>query len=263
MSSPSDRTEPHRQAGEPASEPSAHQQHLASELRTIVAEQAESPEDATRIAANKEVLRNESTHNEPLVSWYDQALKRFPELRAVVVQPIEQGKFGGTSRSRFAEQNDTGREVLQIDNREGADEALLREMQSYPGSVARVAALLNMDPNEITPKKLQCFVMLHELGHTLDLTRNAKTPEEFDKLRQDHRSQKATLPVPGVSASRLRRPGVQEQILQQDPDILSRNGVATYEELVALQERAYRDLPKESYADQFAAAVMNGTDFTR
>ena len=263
MSSSSTPTEPRRQAGEPKAEPSAHQQHLAGELRRLVAAQSESPEETARIAANKEVLRNESTHNEPLVAWYDEALKRFPELRGVVVQPIEPGKFGGTSRSRFAAKNETGHELLQIDNREGADEDLLREMQAYPGAIARVAALLDMNPSEITTKKLQCFVMLHELGHTLDRTRNAQTPEEYERLRAEYKTQLASLPVPGIPASRLRVPGAREQILHEDPDILTRNGVTSYEELIYLQERTYRNLPKESYADQFAAAVMNGTPFTR
>lgn len=139
----------------------------------------------------------------------------------------------------------------------------------------RVAAQITADaigvPIEaLTGRMLKNAIFLHELGHAYDyLTNVASDPEIGEEnapmvWRDFFFRQMETLPVPGLSPSELKarlvlfstldtfiaeRPQTKERLLQL--------GVSTVEQLLEIQERAYRALPKESFADQFAARWLN------
>jgi hypothetical protein len=84
-----------------------------------------------------------------------------------------------------------------------------------------------------------------------------------------------TLPIGKVRIEDLRTPETQEELLQNYPDLfegLSQKyksiitdfpgGVVDgWEDVIRLQEREYKSLPSEVYADDFATSIMLSTKF--
>ncbi len=132
------------------------------------------------------------------------------------------------------------------------------------------AESLGISFEDLSPRLLKNAIFLHELGHAYDYLSNVASDAEIGQenapmvWRDFFFRQMETLPVPGLSPSELKaslvsfptldaflddRPKTRERLLQLD--------VTTIEQLLEIQERAYRSLPKELFADQFAARWLN------
>ncbi len=129
-------------------------------------------------------------------------------------------------------------------------------------SVEIIAALIGENPETISAEKLKTFIFLHELGHAhdfLSMESNTDRRKAVAAWEAQYTSEMGTLPIPGVNPSILRlsiENGELDSILSQttDPRITSD---MTPEDIIAIQDAAYRALPKETYADSFAANLMH------
>lgn len=136
---------------------------------------------------------------------------------------------------------------------------------------ARAAAhLLGIDFEILKrhPEILARFVFLHEIGHAHDYLvnyvnnpRNGSDPN-YDPARanKEVRTQEMnTLPYPGLDPVLIRKKWVSGELakdFEQYRKYFQQKGIISPEELMKAQEKAYRDLPSETYADQFAARVL-------
>lgn len=126
-------------------------------------------------------------------------------------------------------------------------------------SVKIVAKMLGVPPERITPELLGTFIFLHEVGHSKDYTENylhasSDPASAWEKRRA---AEMATLPLPGGDPAQmqlLRQSGELKQRLEANPGILEK--FYSIDELIAAHERAYRALPSEKYADEFAADIL-------
>ncbi len=133
-------------------------------------------------------------------------------------------------------------------------------------SVRIIAELLDLPFEKISKELLLAFILAHEAGHAQDFVTNYQDVGS-DKLANSnvwtdqYIEQLDTLPVPRLTPSDLKntinnsggyvRFCARFSLL---PQRLADRGITSEEQLLVAQERAYRSLPRESYADQFAAS---------
>jgi len=177
----------------------------------------------------------------------------YPPLTKVEILP-NNDKAGGIAAPDFI----TGYHKVKLSRDPDAPRAIAEKYSKHPASLQAVADKLGFKPTELLadPQKLYAYVFLHELGHTVQY-------DQYDaynfatKQGRDY----AALPVPDMSPR-----GLQEMLETADgPNWVTDNweqlqtthAVETTEELVALQGIAYRQMFHESFADDFAVAVMH------
>lgn len=150
------------------------------------------------------------------------------------------------------------------------DQEHLQRLKSVRESSARrVAELLGIDFSELTPSLLRNFIIAHEIGHASDYVKNyEKNPAYKDRVISDewdlhYQANLFTLPVPGFDPVDLRdevsRYESIEECLRERPEL--KNVVSMYkikkiEDLLSIQELAYRHSTYESYADNFATDFL-------
>ena len=126
-------------------------------------------------------------------------------------------------------------------------------LKKRKASVEQAAEMLNIAPEQMTPKLLRLFIFLHEFGHAHDYIINYAKKENGPTLWNERKAkQTASLPIPILVPPALRLKIEQNQIedLPLEAQELIKKGGA--EEVLHRQDLAYRNLPKERYADQFA-----------
>lgn len=116
-----------------------------------------------------------------------------------------------------------------------------------------IADRLGIAPHIMTPKLLSAFSFAHELGHADDYINNK---DDWHKNRVD---EMMSLPVParapGDLSLHLKLPtGFKEWL--EEKSYWQEQGINTRKELVEYQELAYRNLPTEVAADNFAVRVL-------
>lgn len=117
---------------------------------------------------------------------------------------------------------------------------------------------LGIEPVSVTPELAAKIIFLHELGHTHDFLHNW---QDNDRRIAQYQAELASLPVPSWSIGPLIRAlkpgGKLEEWYAENRDALARRGLGNNElELVQAQRRAYRQLPGEAYADNFAFSLI-------
>lgn len=151
----------------------------------------------------------------------------------------------------------------------GAVEDYEKLKRTRPDAIKSMARLLGTSAEHLDGATIQAFIFFHEAGHLFDyfanfLEDNALSYEEATDLwimNSDH--ELASLPIPELSPSDLRfemkKHGGFEEWRRLDSEFDARCvriGAKSAEELVHIQEMAYRALPKEAYADEFAAKAL-------
>lgn len=126
------------------------------------------------------------------------------------------------------------------------------------GAVEAITRKLGMQADDMDARTFATFASLHELGHAREYFDEDFNPEESDKT---HREELETLPVAGLSPSILitwikRHPIKARRHIRGNRERLKGLGIQSVPELIAAQESAYRQLPSEDRADQFAAQIM-------
>lgn len=128
-----------------------------------------------------------------------------------------------------------------------------------------IGELLGVEDIEKRKDLIAIFIFLHEFGHALDYVENyLNNPQldgadAFETWQMAYDAEKAGLPVPDVHPSDLKFTLAQfenlEQLFASRPefrDLCQKINVQSIEELIWRQEKSYRALPAESYADNFA-----------
>lgn len=134
-----------------------------------------------------------------------------------------------------------------------------RILKKRPALAESIAQKLGVSTAEVDERKLAEFALAHELGHV----KNAS--EDPDHVRKT-RDELSTLPLPdippGLLRSFLRSPrGIAHWIIHKDR--YASLGIGSRKDLMREQEMAYKRLPAEDYADQFAVQVMRRLDASK
>lgn len=131
-----------------------------------------------------------------------------------------------------------------------------RLMDSRKISARSAAEMLGIIPENMKPELLRLFIFFHEIGHAEDyITHYMKDGNGPDKWTERSRREMSSLPIPGINPSRLRV--IIEQNQETLPEAIQvRIREEGESQVIEDQERAYRELPKEKYADEFAASSV-------
>lgn len=142
--------------------------------------------------------------------------------------------------------------------------------QTRPDAMAAMAESLGTTVDRLDGATIEAFILFHEAGHMYDYFINYGSeyedlsyPELTAIWAEMSDAQLMSLPIPGLSPSDLRfemqkRGGFSEwRRTDLEFDALCRAlNAQTAENLVRVQEKVYRALPKEAFADAFAAKEM-------
>lgn len=163
---------------------------------------------------------------------------------------------------------------------ENADLNVFREfLSSRPLSCDLVCKQLGIQKEVLTPEFLRSFIFLHECGHAHDFIVNFSNFSKLDhpensfarfedacmrcNERQEYELKKLPIPVTpaGFLASRREYPQFLEQLIMEylQKQTLSQEDYASVFDTL---ERAYKNLPSEKYADEFAERFMRDNDCT-
>ena len=248
---------------------------IYDELKDIANEQVESvskPEKKKSVLEqNIEILKAQGENGDNLAGWYLRAVEKYPELKEVLILQRPEGKIGAFSRSKFSKKNASGRHEIFLDLTAGSEQRYMEDFSHRQESIRLIAERLRIQTEALSPRTFQVWILLHELGHALDHIHTNMTGKEKIKARADEMK---TLPIGNGRIEDLRKPEVKEELMKK-PNILEvlsekyrsvitdfRGGkVNDYEDLIRLQEREYKSLPSEVYADDFATSIMLSTKF--
>lgn len=185
-----------------------------------------------------------------------------PELKEVEFEVVDDGVFEGGA----CEVSPDGTSVLVLIGA-GSAERFASLKESRADAIRSMADRLGVPFEEMDGDMIRQFILFHEVGHARDFLTNFVSretgldPRSAECVwRENAQIQMDSLPFPGVAPADLR-----EDILlaggfaawrELEPfaDAWCREkNVSSEQELIALQEPAYRALQKEAYADEFAA----------
>ncbi len=132
-----------------------------------------------------------------------------------------------------------------------------------PGVVI-TAELLGIESEKLTPELAKLFSFLHEVGHSLDYMENLKIERDQNKIKKwakikhstDRKLQMRTLPIPGLIPAEIKYLIENEETDNLPSNIQERIKNGEAEKILEEQTKAYRELPSEKKADQFATAFM-------
>ena len=239
-----------------------------SKLRTIYDDLRESIKpkseihDATK--DNYRIIEAQETNAERLFKYYNKALENYPELKQVVIIQRDSNEFTARSIPKEGENNQSGQHEIYLDLTPGSETRLLEELQPRQETLAYVARRLGISQQDLDAKTLQAYVLLHELGHSLDHIKTKRDPEERAKLRGEEMDR---LPIRKATIKKLTDKNVQDFLISEHPNIfeelseLYNTDIKNFDDVIRLQEREYKKLPSELYADNFALSIMNNRPF--
>jgi hypothetical protein len=128
-------------------------------------------------------------------------------------------------------------------------------------ALEHTASLLGREPGDLIDDAdtLQAFVLLHEAGHAYDFIVNfvskySSLAEAVDAWKKTGWDALMSLPVKGKSAGQVNKmllSGSLDTYMAEFPLVF--RGYNSAQDLAQTHEQEYRDLPKEKYADAFAA----------
>ena len=173
-----------------------------------------------------------------------------PELSTI---PAKFGDAGVASYSAGKPGKPEGVNLPHPENNTTTYEALRKQ---HPESIERIAEMLDIESSELTEETFQQFVLLHELGHAQDRRKHyPEGADGADTFRTEGRSQLNTLPHGPYAPSKLSnwlQSAPWETLQEAYPAFRGK----TIERVLQEQAIAYRDLPKERYADTFAIQTI-------
>lgn len=132
-------------------------------------------------------------------------------------------------------------------------------------SVQVVAQLMVIDVEVLRrhPEFLAQFIFLHEVGHAHDYIVNyvnrAQDSDPLQAKRNVRAQEMAGLPYPGLNPADIKSMHLDGRLaveFENHRKYFENKGIVSVGCLVEAQERAYRGLPSESYADNFAVGII-------
>lgn len=229
---------------------------LALEPQPLAVAEKPSNRPETQFEANLGFLEQSGEVGASLLDLYREACRHEPKLGEVKLVGMELDKDNppvGSARPVWA--TTSGRHEVRIRNDDAAMDKFDEYIEEFDETNQIFADLLGIPLEQLTAEKLLQFAFLHELGHTVLYDDFKKNP---DKYRQMVKKEKTNLPIAGQSVRFLTTQEGKQYVKEHWTEISSTLGVSTFEELQDLQEKRYRAMKQERFADNFAAQVMSG-----
>lgn len=232
-----------------------------SERSPLAKPELKQPTDNSQLDSNISALRERGELGVLFSILYEGAVEFEPVLADIVVRPSGAdenpllGQTGGFAVHSGKSESGKFEIVVNVDDGITHYEGLL---WSRRASAVASMAKMGFDDTNLDAKWLSGFIFLHELGHIVDYAKNYPNLTQKNKQRE---AEMATLPVPGMSPPALRvklesDPKWNDWFVRAIPVLKHKYGVETVDELIALQDSAYRSTSMEDFADQFAARVF-------
>jgi hypothetical protein len=204
---------------------------------------------------NIDLLRSHGEIGKVYADAYVHAVELEPELETVVFDidtsdiDIKNGASPGSAI--HPERTVDGKPHVRLNVARGLE--LYKDAFIYVRpSVEEIAKSLGKTIDEMTPEILASQVVSHELGHIVDYIKNAPTLKIAKERRREDMD---SLPAPGFKGSLLRSETGQEYYAKR-ADYYAQKGIMSHAELVEAQQRAYRQVRTERFADEFANKVV-------
>ena len=190
-------------------------------------------------------------------------LQKFPALSGVEIQQYKEEEdfeyTGGYFRVPYDE-NEKPKVRFVIGDLSQVEALMI----TRKASVKVVADKLGIPIENMSTELLLIQIFLHEVGHAYEfVSKYSSRTDSREGWRERGALEEDTLPVPGLAPSilksRLQEVGGMTAFFSMYPelDVLrSQHGVRSEESLLAVQEIAYKKLPKEVFADDFACMIM-------
>jgi hypothetical protein len=197
---------------------------------------------------------------------YMQVLHDFPELEQIEIRAGDRKKYKALEKTDgfFQEPENISSPPKVVMDMDKDDQKYQKLIQDRKSSVEMCANMLGISPEDIVknPRILKLFIFLHELGHGHDylnqFQKKMLSDKSFDPVEKwNERSEKElrSLPVPTFDPPmviKYQEDGKLEKYYQDNGEYYRSIGINSPEELIIFQDKAYRNLPKENYADNFA-----------
>ncbi|MBI4119354.1 MAG: hypothetical protein HY456_00720 [Parcubacteria group bacterium] len=210
--------------------------------------------EKSKIEANKAELAYVSQE----IDWLR---KKYPAFNQVDIRTTSDRLFEGGAFNAPDEGNHRSRPEIEI-GRGGPEQfALLKKTRE--AAVRAMAELLQIPFEQIDGAAIQRFIFFHEAGHADDfLEHYYRAAGTAWKQKSD--AEMMTLPLPGFAPAEIQEAikaaGSFDAWRTKDQYIAEwcdSNNITDADQLIAVQENAYRKLPKESFADRFAVEAMS------
>jgi hypothetical protein len=198
-------------------------------------------------------------------------IRDYPELsefmvRAGTIKDHPFLEYTGGIYQRPTEENPYPTVLVELNGKEKHYQKLLAEREVS----ARLAAErigISFDDLKKTPLILALFIFAHELGHVHDYivnflhSKNSSQPNYDPVVANQHRRDEEmnSLPVPGLNPVQLRQfydSGELEPYYQKYKEYYRSKNFLSVQDLLKAQEKAYRMLGTENYADDFAENAL-------
>ena len=187
-------------------------------------------------------------------------------VEVVFISPEEEPDTGGFfHRVKVDEQTFVPTIFVVSENQEHMN----RLKDARKSSAARVASMLGIDFSKLSPALLRQFIVAHELGHASDYVKNYETNPDYkgadaaEEWDLHYEANLLTMPVPSFDPVDLReelsRFDSLEDFLKVNPSLsktINISEIKTKQDLINVQEIAYRTSAYESYADDFATDFL-------
>lgn len=184
---------------------------------------------------------------------YEAALAAEPTLESVRLTSIDPQENPKLAFAQPGWSSEGGVSEVHIQLGDEALETAQTVLKEHPDSIAIMAELTGVKPEEMSQQQLLEFALLHELGHALLYEEFADQPEDYKNLTADERIK---LPIGNASPSYLRSEEGRKFVDNKWEDIQEHLGVRTFDELLELQSKAYRKMKQEVFADNFASKIL-------
>ena len=250
--------------------------NIHDELKETVAKQSESESEPeikkSVLEQNIEILNAQGENGKNLAVWYSRAVELYPELKEVLIAQRPEGDVGAFSSSKFSENNQTGRHKVVLDLTPDSEHRYMEDFDHRQESLRLIAERLRIPKESLNRNLFQVWILLHELGHVLDYIHTDSSPKKREESRAHEMK---TLPIANGRIERLRIPEVKAYLLENFPNLFEDltkkykskitdfpGGIIDdYEDVIRLQEREYKSLATEVYADDFATSILLNTNF--
>ena len=199
-------------------------------------------------------------------------LEEYPELTILQMEKLMPAKedFLQYTGGEFIASTDSEKPLVRIVLGDIKHLESLRAVRN--DSVKIVLEKLGLALEKVDAKILNLLIFLHEVGHGRDYIvnylNNPIYPDKDasnDDWYEHYENQLNALPVPGLDPTdlriRLKELGGLQAFRVSYPEldlIFQKHNIQNEEDLLRVQEVAYRNLPHESYADDFACKVLRG-----
>lgn len=202
------------------------------------------------------------------IAW-DFVLSEHPELSALELEKVlpSQEDFLQYTAGEFVIEGGTEKPLVRVVLGDIKHLDSLRDTRSV--AVKILADKLGVDVHHMDGKVLSVLIFLHEIGHARDYLRNYRNNSDYESTQdavaawhEHYQSELDSLPVPSMDPSDLRAciqdSGGFQPFMERYPELtrMNNHNISSESRLLELQEIAYRSLPHESYADDFANKIL-------